>query len=347
MNKKKSGTFSQRKEDHIHLALHKGNRGSANGLDQVQLTHCALPEMDFHEVDISTSFLNQRLLTPFVVSGMTAGWQGAKNLNHSIADLCHRHGWIMGVGSQRKELETVKSEEWSSLRKEFPSLVMMGNIGLSQLIKTPLPGVQKLVSSLQAQAMVVHSNPLQECLQPEGTPEFKGGVLALKNLCQNLGVPVILKEVGFGFSRETLEKLTDTGLYAVDISGYGGTHFGNIEGQRVKDKKHKLYGVAKAFKYWGISTRDSLLMAQKVKKSYQIWASGGIKDGHQAAKAISLGAARVSVAGPILKALMKGGEEEASRFMTRMEYGLKVAMFCTGSKTLSQMQTGKVKSPVF
>ena len=342
MNKKTSiKQFIDRKKDHISLSLKEENTArGGSGFQFIQLMHCSLPEMDFSELDISTSVFQKKLLTPFTVTGMTAGWEGSLKINKRIGKLCQKQGWVMGVGSQRRQIFDPKAgREWGEIRKVCPSLVLMGNVGLSQLIKTDLSVIEELVSSLQADAMVVHTNPLQEALQEEGTPQFKGGLSALHNLCQKLSVPVILKETGCGFSQETLEKLSGIGLFAVDISGYGGTHWGRIEGDRIS-KNHHLHGASEAFKNWGIGTVDSLLMGQNIKKDYTMWASGGITNGCEAAKAIVLGADRVGIARSIIQAALKG-ESELINCMLRMEYELKVTMFCVGCKNIKEMKKFK------
>ena len=337
MKKKQLSEFINRKKDHILLSLKDENEAKeAHGFSSIQLPHCALPEIDFSEVDISTHIFNRKLNTPFVVTGMTGGWEGSLEVNTNIARACEKRGWIMGAGSQRRQIsDSGAGKEWQKIREECPQLILLGNIGLSQLIKTETAVIEDLVSSLKAIAMVIHTNPLQEALQPEGTPAFKGGLKALKNLCGELSVPVILKETGCGFSQKTLEMLADTGLFAVDISGYGGTHWGRIEGDRT-DKEHFLYGAAAAFRDWGVSTVDSLLFAQKVKKNYEIWASGGVRNGCDSAKALALGARRVGIARPIIQSALKG-EGELDKIMARLEYELKIALFCSGCKNIEEM----------
>jgi len=243
----------------------------------------------------------------------------------------------MGVGSQRRQIFDFSAEqEWKEIRTEYPHLILMGNIGLSQLIQLELSIVERMVSSLKASFMVIHSNPLQEALQPEGTPQFRGGLQALQNLCKKLSVPVVLKETGCGFSQSVLEDLSGIGLFAIDLSGYGGTHWGRIEGDR-RDENDTLYGTAEAFKNWGISTVDSLLFASEVKKDYEVWASGGIRNGCDAAKALALGANRIGIARPIAQSALKG-EADLEKTMTRMEYELKVALFCSGCKNIKAIR---------
>ena len=339
VHSKKTTTFARRKQDHISLSFKKKNEACGeSGFNSLKLLHSALPEMDFSEVDISTRIFNKKLKTPFIVTGMTGGWSGSLEINKKIAEACEKRGWIMGVGSQRREtFDPSAGEEGQAIRKHYPTLTLLGNLGLSQLIQMRVSEVEKLVHSLKAQAMVVHTNPLQEALQPEGTPQFKNGLKALRHLCSKLSVPVILKEIGCGFSRKTLEALKAQGLFAVDISGLGGTHWGRIEGDRIS-KTHPFYGISKAFESWGISTVDSLLQAQEVKTDYEIWASGGVRNGCDAAKALALGAHRVGIARPIIESALKGTVEKT---MARLEQELKVALFCLGCRNIKEVQKNK------
>ncbi len=334
--------FTNRKKDHVFLALKEEHEArGASGFSLIQLVHSALPEMDFSEVDISTRIFEQNLTTPFVVTGMTGGWEDSLKVNKRIALLCEKRGWVMGVGSQRRQIfDSSAGKEWQEIRKECPDLVLLGNIGLSQLIQIEVAVVEKLVASLQASAMVVHTNPLQEVLQPEGTPQFKGGLSALKNLCERLSVPVILKETGCGFSKKTLRDLSGIGLFAVDLSGYGGTHWGRIEGDRI-NREHFLYGTAKSFNDWGISTVDSLLFAQTVQKDYEVWASGGVRSGCDAAKALALGAERIGVAKPIIQSALQG-EKALEQIMSQLEHELKIALFCCGCKNKTEMEKSNI-----
>ena len=178
---------------------------------------------------------------------------------------------------------------------------------------------------------------MQECLQPEGTPQFEGGLKALKDLAKNLSVPVILKETGCGFSHKTLKKLCGLGLKAVDISGYGGTHWGRIEGDRISSEDVRKQA-ALTYSNWGYSTLSSLLAAHQLEdKDFEIWASGGIKTGLDSAKCLALGASAVGFAHIILKQAQKG-EKALEDQMFLLEHELKIALLCTGSRTVSQLR---------
>jgi isopentenyl-diphosphate delta-isomerase len=176
-------------------------------------------------------------------------------------------------------------------------------------------------------------------LQPEGTPHFKHGLRALENICKNSKVPVILKETGSGFSPATLRKIRKLGLSAVDVSGLGGTHWGRIEGGRAPGTLFQA--ASHTFANWGEGTIDSLFAAKasfsKTKKKPELWASGGIRNGLDAAKAIAIGANKVGLAQPALEAALEG-EAALHAWMDRIEFELKIALFCTGSKDVTALQ---------
>lgn len=334
--------FEGRKRDHIALALREENEAlGMAGFEKIRLQHEALPEFNFEDIQLSTLILGRTRSTPFLVSSMTAGHAGSDNLNKILARACAQRGWIMGVGSQRRELsDDAARDEWKRVRDHAPGVVLLGNLGLSQVIQTANEKIEELVEALSAEAMIVHLNALQECMQPEGTPHFRGGFERLQDLAENLSVPVIVKETGCGFSESTLQKLKSTEVAAVDVSGFGGTHWGRIEGMRNQKSDIKSQ-VADTFANWGVSTLQSLLNAQKVKPDYEMWASGGVRTGLDAAKAMALGARCVGLAKPILQAALNG-EEELLQKMATIEYEFQTALFCTGCKTPSDLAEKKV-----
>ena len=341
-----SQDFVQRKQDHIMLSLEDRNEARGqSGFERIRLVHEALPELDFSEIDITTTVFGERRATPFLVSSMTAGHRRGVDLNQQIAKACESRGWLMGVGSQRRELNDPEAyKEWESLRKTAPEVALIGNLGMSQAVHTKPAVIQTLVDHLQAKAMIIHLNPLQECVQPEGTPRFKGGLEALQTIAAEISVPLIVKETGCGFSSETLQKLMGRGLGVVDVSGFGGTHWGRIEGVRAQESaetrwRHEL---AQSFKDWGIPTVNALLFAAKIKPDYKIWASGGLRSGLDAAKALSMGAQVVGFAKPALESALKG---ELELWMMRIEYELRTALFCTGCQNIDALQERRVWRP--
>ncbi|QDK37462.1 type 2 isopentenyl-diphosphate Delta-isomerase [Bdellovibrio sp. NC01] len=338
--------FETRKRDHIRIALDpRSQTEGQNGLDSIQMIHEALPDLNFKEVDISTSFFfsntSLKLSSPIFISSMTAGHEHGRFINEALARLSDRRQILMGVGSQRRELDDSNAaQEWTQVRKQAPNARLLGNIGITQLIKTPIDKIQKLIEATEAIALFVHLNPLQEVLQPEGTPSFKDGLHAIENLVKFAGIPVIVKEVGCGFSTETLKRLQNAGVFGVDVSGKGGTHWGRVEGYR-SEESHMLYQIAQTFQNWGISTVDSMRNAKEARVSYEVWASGGVRTGLDVGKLIALGAQKVGIAKPFLEAALQG-DEALEKLLDRLEAELKITMFCTGCRTLQDLQTKKV-----
>jgi len=332
--------FEDRKREHIRHALDPSHQAlGLSGLGDIHLQHEALPDLNLEEIQLQSSCLSHSLATPFFIAGMTAGHADAAHLNRTLALACQSRGWAMGVGSQRRELEAqgkkdllaTQVDSWSKLRDDAPDLILFANLGISQLLGTSIAAVRRLVESISAQALVIHLNALQESIQPEGTPSFRGAFDVLKQVCEEIGVPVVVKETGCGFSKSTLKRLAEIGLSAVDVSGLGGTHWGRIEGARAKaaEGSEVFSGAAETFAEWGESTVDSVLAAREVLGKTEIWASGGVRNGLDAAKLIALGAHRVGYAKPALEAAIQGSEA-LDQWMLRQEYELRVALFCTG-----------------
>jgi len=330
--------FEQRKQDHISLALMQTNQSSElNVLDEVQLEHEALPDLDFNKISLKATRFNEEVKTPFIVSSMTAGHQNANQINRNLIQACYEKGWAMGVGSQRRELTDKQAAfEWQPLRRDFPKVSLFSNIGIAQLITSSLSDIQRLIDAIEADAIIIHLNALQECIQPEGTPQFKGGLQALEQLTQQIEIPVIVKETGCGFSAKTIQRLINTGISAVDISGVGGTHWGRIEGHRaVNDNKREQTAIT--FANWGINTVTSLIKAMELSPDFELWGSGGVRNGLDAAKLIALGASTIGFAKPMLEAALKSNKHVV-QLMTTIEYELKTAMFCTGSAGLGDLK---------
>ncbi|CDZ77821.1 Isopentenyl-diphosphate delta-isomerase [Legionella massiliensis] len=330
--------FEKRKQDHIDLALRQDNQASElNVLDKISLVHEALPDLDFAELNISTQRFGSEVATPFFVSSMTAGHRGGLSINRNLVEACAESGWAMGVGSQRRELtDSEAPAEWHSLRRDFPQVSLFSNLGIAQIINTPLYQIQALIDSLQAEALIIHCNPLQESIQPEGTPQFRGCWEALAHLVAKMDVPVIVKETGCGFSLQTLKRLNEIGVSVVDVSGLGGTHWGRIEGHRAAEGSIKQK-TAITFRNWGIDTVQSVINAVSLSPQFEVWGSGGVRNGLDAAKLFALGASSVGFAKPMLNAGLQGALQ-VHDLMRAIEYELKVAMFCTGSRVLSELK---------
>lgn len=330
--------FEKRKQDHIELALRAENQAAEfNSFDGVSLLHEALPDVDFDTISLKSHRFGQVVQKPFIVSSMTAGHQQSVDINRNLVAACAEKHWAMGVGSQRRELtDPDAGDEWRILRRDFPHVALMSNIGIAQLITIPVDDVLRLTDTLQAAALIIHCNPLQECIQPEGTPSFKGCWQALERIVKFLDLPIVIKETGCGFSLLTLKRLNNLGIAAVDVSGLGGTHWGRIEGHRAI-KNSPQHQAANTFRNWGVDTVSSVMHAVSLKPSYEIWGSGGVRQGLDAAKLLALGASTVGFAKPMLFAALNSAEAVANA-MNTIEYELKVAMFCTGSRLINDLK---------
>lgn len=331
--------FEQRKREHLALALapkHQSTHGASWG--RVHLNHEALPDLDINEINLETQSPIFGTRKPFFVAGMTAGHPDAVKINLRIAKAVARRGWIMGVGSQRREfVEPQATQESKTLKAEAgDALFLIGNLGIAQLVSFGVERVLRWLESAPIDGLAVHLNALQEALQPEGTPEFRGGAKALEYLVKGASKPVVLKETGCGFSRSTLERLPG-GLAAVDLSGRGGTHWGRIEGARAPEGS-RFAKAAVTFADWGETLVDALLAASQVSfQETEVWASGGVRTGLDAAKAFSLGADRVGFARPVLEAALES-EACLEEWMEQVEYELRVACFCTGAATVPALR---------
>lgn len=330
--------FEQRKQDHIDLALMSTNQADEhNPFDRITMQHEALPDFDFDEIQIESMRLGHAVATPFIISSMTAGHRDALNINQILMHAAAERGWGMGVGSQRRELtDHSAAQEWHTLRREFPKVSLFSNLGVAQLASTKLADIQRLTDAVEASGLIIHCNPLQECIQPEGTPSFKGCWDALERLVNALSIPIIVKETGCGFSLSTMTRLKQLGVAAIDVSGLGGTHWGRIEGHRAQDNSVQQRA-ALTFRHWGIDTFTCVKNAQSICGTMEVWGSGGVRHGLDAAKLIAAGATTVGFAKPLLQAALVSVEQTIS-VMTTIEYELKVAMFCTGSRVLSDLQ---------
>jgi isopentenyl-diphosphate delta-isomerase len=280
---------------------------------------------------------------------MTAGHQAGEDLNYTLAKACSAKNWLFAVGSQRKQLsDPTKDQEWTRILQEFPDLNLVGNLGLAQLISSGPEVTLKLLESLKAKAVFIHCNPLQEVLQLEGTPQFKGGLKAIAELSALCSVPVIIKETGCGFDAQTLKQLfAIPKLYGVDVAGFGGTHWGRIEGHRNEDsaeisaRKEMFIEASQTYANWGLSTAQSLSYASEITKASssksKYWASGGVRNGLDIVSCLAMGAEMVGLAQPILKHALEG-YDSLIQYMELLEFETKIGLFCSGYLDVSSCQ---------
>ena len=331
----------KRKEDHIRICL--GDKAQAknatSGFEDIQLIHRALPEVNKNKIDLSTTFLGKKFLAPIIVGAMTGGTQQAIQINSSIAQAVEKLGLGMGVGSQRAAIEDQKLEEtYSVARKMAPNAFLIANIGGVQLVHGyGLREVKKVVEMIDADAVAVHLNALQEAVQPEGQTNFKGVLAKIGEIAGALDTPVIVKETGAGISAEDAKALEDAGVKAIDVGGVGGTSFAAVEYYRTATKEN-LSG--EAFWDWGIPTAVSLIETVQTVK-LPVIASGGLRSGTDVVKALALNASLASISQPILQTSVKSAKETEDKLSCLIEE-LRNALFLVGAEKISDL----AKTPV-
>jgi isopentenyl-diphosphate Delta-isomerase len=348
----KSLRTSSRKQEHVALTLAKdvSFRRKTAGFERFEFQHNALPELDFSDIDPSTTFLGKKLSFPFVISSMTGGYEDATRINRQLAEVCAEKHLAMGVGSQRQALEDKKfHRSFSVVREVAPAIPLFGNIGSAEVAKLKdASTVKRLADLIEANAFAIHLNPLQELLQPEGNPHFRGVLNGIEMLVRELSIPIIVKEIGAGISLSVAKRLVDVGVSIIDIAGAGGTSWAGVEILRSSKIGRGETGARKqrddpndVFWDWGIPTVDALRQVCGLKiqmPSLTIIASGGMTNGLDIGKSIAFGADLAGSARPLLKALESGGKELLLATLSRWEHQLRGAMFLTGSKTIQDLQ---------
>ena len=338
-----------RKADHMRLATADAavaRRGP--GFDDVAFVHDALPEVDFERLDPSVTFLGRRLALPLVVASMTGGHPDGGRVNAALARAAERHGLAMGVGSQRAALrEPGLRDTYAIARREAPTAFLMANVGAPQLVAQgdapPLSvaEVAQLAEMISADAVIIHLNALQELVQPEGDRHALGWLAAIERLVAALPLPVVAKETGGGVSEPVARRLAEAGVAAIDVGGRGGTSFTAIEGLRAGEQGDRRgSNLAERFADWGIPTAASVGLAARA--GIPIVATGGIRSGLDAARALALGAAAVGVARPLLQAVLDGGDEAVDGWIARFREELLATQFLTGSATIADLARARV-----
>lgn len=331
-----SKQIEQRKKDHLKYALSDISQIGSSGFENYRFVHNALPETDFDNISTKTEFLGKEMKLPFFISCMTGGVSEGKKINRNLAAAAQKYKIAMGVGSQRASIEHPELEELFTAREVAPDIPLLANVGLVQLnYGFGLKEYQKCIDMIKADALVVHINPIQEIIQPEGDRNWSDLINKLARIIDKLSVPVIAKEVGFGLSEDVVRRLYKIGVRIFDTAGWGGTNWSMVEGLRGKADKE----LGKLFSTWGIPTTESIKMCKKVKdekKDITILGSGGVRNGIDMAKAISLGADLVGVATPFAKAALVS-QEKVEKVIERYDMELKTAMFGVGSTNLRNL----------
>ena len=341
-------TFDSRKSDHLALSLKSETQTTLNNyMDRIFLRSTAFPEINFEDVKLNTQFNGLELSAPFYISSMTSGTALGEPINEAFALLSQEKQILMGVGSQRKELlSDAAMKEWQRLGKKYPKARFLSNLGLSQVISTSVDRIQAVVENLNAVGLIIHCNALQECIQKEGTPQFKNGLGTIEKLSKALKIPIIVKEVGFGFSQRDLVRLNQVGVAAVDFAGRGGTNWARIEALRHPKNSIRME-TGYVFSDWGYDIREWVDFHDRDTVSYQFWSSGGIRNGLDVAKMIAVGSHMVGMAQPWLKSLVvdlkknKLDTQNLFNFYDKTFRELQIALFCCGYDNLDSFRKNK------
>lgn len=328
----------RRKADHLRISLEEDVQfeGLTTGFERYQFTHQALPEMGFKEVDLSLNLFGKRLEAPLIISSMTGGIEPATKINRNLARAAQKMGVAMGVGSLRPAIDDPSLARTYQVREVAPDILLFANLGAVQLnYGYGVEECRHAVEMIEADALILHLNPLQECLQEEGNTDFSGLLARIEKVCRHLPVPVMVKEVGWGISEEVARRLAQAGVAAIDVAGAGGTSWSEVERYRAFSEARK--NVATAFAQWGIPTADSIRMARRGAPDVALIASGGIRTGVDVAKAIALGADGAALATPLLKAANASWGTVREKLDEIIEE-LRITMFCIGARNLRELK---------
>jgi isopentenyl-diphosphate Delta-isomerase len=337
----KVAPIAQRKADHIKINLEKDVRSAlTTGLEKYHFIHEALPELDLARIDTSLSLFTRRLAAPILISSMTGGTVDAETINLRLAEAAQEMKIAMGVGSQRVAIQNPEQVKTFQVRRVAPDILLFANLGAVQLnYGYGLDQCRRAVDMIQADALILHLNPLQEAVQDAGDTNFVGLAKKIEEICKKLGVPVLVKEVGWGISERSAKLLADCGVQAVDVAGAGGTSWSQVEMHRAPDEFTRE--LAATFVGWGIPTADSILNVRKAAPEMTIFASGGIKDGLDIAKCLALGATLGGMAGQFLKAAAIS-TKSVVQMMKLTKRQIEVTMFAAGVAALEGLKVGKL-----
>lgn len=333
--------INKRKTEHIKLCLNDNVEGvnKSTGLEGISFIHNALPEINFQDITMETSFLNKKINAPFLVSSMTGGSKLAADINQNLARAAEEKGWVIALGSTRALLESDAHQESFLIRKQAPTVPLIANLGAVQLnYGYGAQEAQRIVDMTEADSLVLHFNSLQEVFQDEGDLNFDTLLPKIEELCEKLDVPVGAKEVGFGIDGSVAKKLYDAGVSYIDVAGAGGTSWSQVEKLRSEDPMRKA--AAEAFNNWGLPTKDCIVSVKSKLEDVPLVASGGMKTGVDAAKAITIGADVIGFARQLLQAATESTDAVIKQ-MNQIEFELKTTMFGIGAKTLTELKNTK------
>ena len=336
-------SIHQRKADHIRINLEEDVNFPTltTGLERYRFLHQALPELDLGDVATDVTLFGKTLGVPLLISSMTGGTADAQRINRNLAEAAQSRRVAMGLGSQRAGIEKAELQQTFRVRDVARDILLLANLGAVQFnYGYTVDQCRRAVEMVDADALILHLNPLQEAVQPEGDVNWKGLLRKIEEVCRTLGKPVVAKEVGWGISPQAARRLIDAGVSAIDVAGAGGTSWSQVEMYRAPTEH--LRRLAGAFADWGIPTAESLRYCHAVRsglerKDVSLFASGGIRSGQDVAKCIALGADLVGLAGPFLKRAVISAEAVVEE-MALLDAELRVVMFCTGAASLAELR---------
>lgn len=340
-----SGKFvntSQRKKEHIELCLTDkvAFKNKGNGFEKYEFEHFAITEVKLKEISFNTSFFGKKIKYPFIISCMTGGTSESENINAQLAIVSGELNIPLGVGSQRQALENKKHHKsYKIIRKNAPQVPILGNLGAAQIVNLKdFSSIKYLIDLIEADAFVIHVNPLQELIQRGGEPDFSGLLKSIEKLCSTVSTPIIMKEVGSGIGKRAAKNLLDAGVKGIDVAGAGGTSWSGVEILRNNDDENSY------FWDWGLPTSYCLKQVGKLKKKYDfvLIGSGGIYNGVDIAKAITLGADLTASARIILKELDNHSVNGVANLINNWFDTVRKIMFLTGCQTLDELRKIKL-----
>lgn len=333
---------SSRKADHIRINLDEDVRsGLTSGLERYRFIHQALPELNLEDIDLNSGLFRRDLRAPILISSMTGGTEQAGRINRVLAEAAQETGIAMGLGSQRAAIENPGLSDTFQVRQLAPDVLLFANLGAVQLnYGYGIEQCQQAVDMIEADALILHLNPLQEAVQPEGDTRFAGLLNKIEAICQALPVPVIMKEVGWGFSEQAARQLAEAGVAAIDVAGSGGTSWTQVEMHRAETRDQAL--LAAAFIDWGIPTAQAIINVRKAAPDLKVFASGGLREGIDIAKCIALGASLGGMASPFLKAANQSVEKTIDA-ISLIRRQIEITMFASGTANLEQLRKSRLR----
>jgi isopentenyl-diphosphate delta-isomerase len=334
--------IESRKADHIRINLEEQvNSGLTTGLEKFSFEHRALPELNLDQVNLQQTLFGKTLQAPLLISSMTGGTPEAAQINRYLAEAAQEAGIAMGLGSQRAAIENPALESTFDVRKYAPDILLFANLGAVQLnYSYGIDQCLRAVDMAKADGLVLHLNALQEALQPEGDVNFSGLAKKIARICKLLPVPVMVKEVGWGFSEADIRLLRETGVAGIDVAGAGGTSWSQVEMHRATSEADRR--LASAFINWGIPTSEAILNVRRVAPELIVFASGGLRNGLDVAKCIALGASLGGLAGPFLKAANESSSKVLETILA-IKKEIQICMFAAGAGNLDQLRQTRLK----